>query len=109
MKTLYVTQVKYVYLKGAAADMLTKRAHDKVTEWLKQWTCPANFKAVITNTEEEGLEFLKGKLRETLVPSFLTRDGVKPEHFEFEVSSQEAKNGEFWMPSALVKCTRHQL
>lgn len=107
MNKQVVVQVAHVYLKPDADRVLSAYAHRRVTEWLTQWTCRANFKATLASSQQEGLERVQKLLQEKLVPGFLARDGVKPEHFEFEVSMQDVEEGFFWLPIGLVYATRH--
>ena len=97
---MYVTQIVTIRLCGAAADKLPHRLYLSTQEWLTQWTPRANFKAVITDTQAEGVEKCRGMLRENLVPSWLD---VPPHLFEFELSSQKVdEDMGFWMPSVAV-------
>lgn len=105
--TQFIVQVRHVYLRRDADTKLTKYAYEAVTDWLKQWTCAANFKATLAPSQHDGILRVQAMLQEKLVPGCMSMHGVKPEHFEFEVSMQEAKDGWFWMPSGLVYGTRH--
>lgn len=107
MSKQVVVQVAHVYLKQSAERELSAYAYRQVTEWLTQWTCRANFKATLASSQQEGIERVQKLLQEKLVPSFMARDGVKPEHFEFGVSMQDVEDGFFWMSSSLVYGTRH--
>lgn len=99
---MYITQVVEVKLRGSAKDSLSYNTVTTVEEWLTQWTCLGNFKAIISDTKEQGIEKCREMLRAELVPSWLAHRGVKPEHFSFEVSSQEVdKDGRFWLSTSL--------
>lgn len=99
---MYITQVVEVNLRDSAKDSLSYNVVTSVEEWLKQWTCLGNFKAIISDTREQGIEKCREMLRAELVPPWLAHRGVKPEHFSFEVSSQEVdKDGRFWLSSSL--------
>lgn len=99
---MYITQVVEVKLRDSAKDSLSYNAVTTVKEWLTQWTCLGNFKAIISDTKEQGIEKCREMLRAELVPSWLEYRGVKPEHFSFEVSSQEVdKDGRFWLNSSV--------
>lgn len=99
---MHITQIVEVKLRGSAKDSLSYNAVTSVEEWLKQWTCLKNFKAIISDTEEQGIEKCREMLRAELVPSWLQYRGVMPEHFSFEVSSQEVdKDGRFWLSSTV--------
>ena len=101
---MYITQIRSVKLQGSALDSLSYNAVTRTKEWLQQWTCLGNFKAVITDTEETGIEECRTILRDELVPSWLSRLGVKPEHFSFEVSVQETDQyNRFWLNSSAVR------
>lgn len=99
---MYITQVVEVKLRGSAKDSLSYNAVTTVEEWLTQWTCLGSFKAIISDTKEQGIEKCREMLRAELVPPWLAHRGVKPEHFSFEVSSQEVdKDGRFWLSTSL--------
>lgn len=99
---MHITQIVEVKLRSSAKDSLSYNAVTRVEEWLKQWTCPANFKATVTDTREQGIEDCRKMMREGFIPSWLDCIGVKPEHFAFMVSSQETdKDGRFWLSSSV--------
>lgn len=100
---MHITQIRSVKLRGSALDSLSYNAVTRTNEWLQQWTCLGNFKAVITDTEEKGIEECRMMLRDELVPSWLSYLGVKPEHFSFEVSVQETDQyNRFWLNSSAL-------
>ena len=95
---MYITQVVEVKLRDSAKDSLSYNVVTSVEEWLKQWTCLGNFKAIISNTREQGIEKCRKMLRAELVPPWLAHRGVKPE----QVSPQEVdKDGRFWLSAGL--------
>lgn len=97
---MYVTQVVKISLKDDAEKKLSHYDYKRVAEWLTQWTPIKNFKAVITDSREDGIAKTRMALRENLVPSWL---GVKPEMFSFQVSYQEIDaDGRFWMSADAV-------
>lgn len=101
---MHITQIRSVKLRGSALDSLSYNAVTRTNEWLQQWTCLGNFKAVITDTEETGIEECRMMLRDELVPSWLAHLGVKAEHFSFEVSTQEAdEKNRFWLSSTVQR------
>lgn len=105
-----VMQVVHVRIKPGMENVWSKATYDRVENWLKNWTCSANFKACIEPTEEEALTHCQRTLRKNLVPSWLQSESkVFPWQFEFEVSEQEVVDGEFWMPSGLVWCHWHSI
>lgn len=105
MHTMNIARVR---LRHSAGDRLTANAHARVTDWLKQWTPEANFKACIAPTKAAALEKLRGLLQKELIPGWMETLNVHPEHFEFEVSEQEIDaDGFFWGRSALVWCCWH--
>lgn len=105
-----VMQVKKIHLKPSAKDELGANAYERVMGWLTHWTCEGNFKAVVTDSQEESLKLLRKDLYENLVPSWLkTESKVRPEMFTFEVSSQDVDDNRFWMPSGLIWCHDHEI
>ena len=105
-----VMQVAYVRIKPGMENVWSKATYDRVEEWLKHWTCRANFKAYISPDKESALEDCRRILKRDLVPSWLkSESGVRPWHFEFEVSEQEADDNEFWMSSQVVWCHWHPI
>ena len=62
-----VMQVAYVRIKPGMENVWSKATYDRVEEWLKHWTCRANFKACIERertarkTAQESLENYKGE------------------------------------------------
>lgn len=108
MQELNVMQVTRVKLRREAADVLTANAHAEVVSWLSQWTPQANFKAVVTSSEQNSLALLTADLQANLVPAFM-RGKVQPHLFTFQVSSQTTENSRFWMPSSISTCTDYPI
>lgn len=100
---MHIAQVVSIQLTGGSSSELRYDAYRETEAWLKQWTPRANFKAVIGSDLEECLAMLREDLRKDLVPHFLAHNGVKPQHFKFQIADQAVENGRFWMPSALVR------
>ena len=100
---MIVMQVKVVRLKKTAGDTLSHKAYQSAVEWLERVNWQSALEAVIAGSERECEGILKEDLAR-LIPRAFMGEAVKPEHFEFEVSSQEVKNGRFWMPSCIVRC-----
>lgn len=107
--TKHIMQIVKVKLKPEAENILTKAAHDEVVSWLGNWDTNHNFKAVIADSFEAGLEVLKKELSESLVPWFLRNRNVRPEHFYFNISHQEITDDRFWMPSCARLCTDYEI
>lgn len=100
---MIVMQIVSVQLKPRMNRKLSHFDFGRVENWLRQWTCRANFKAVIEPTQEEALEHCRQMLREQLVPSWLASESkITPGMFTFRVADQEAKDNEFWMSSQAV-------
>lgn len=104
-----IMQIITFRLHPDVANTLNHAAFTEATTWLKQWTPRANIKAVVSGSRKESLSVLRKDLSTSLVPWFLDIKGVKPEHFQFEVSEQEVDDGRFWMPSSLVWCHWHDV
>lgn len=105
-----VMQIVKVRIKPGMEHKWSKSTYERVEEWLKHWTCPANFKAVIEDSRDEALAHCRRTLYGELVPSWLNREsGVNPEDFEFEVSEQDVKHGEFWMSYQVVWAHWHSI
>jgi len=101
-----VMQVTAFQLTKASTARLSHASYIEVVEWLKHWTAKANYKALITSSDEEGIARYQGIFQAQLVPSwFIGR--VRPEDFEFMVSSQDVKDGQFWITSSVVWATWH--
>lgn len=100
---MIVMQVKEVRLKETAVDTLSHKAYQSAVEWLSFIRWQSALEAVIAGSERECEVVLKEDLAR-LISRAVMGGTVKPEHFEFEVSSQEVKGGRFWMPSSLVWC-----
>ena len=100
---MIVMQVKGVRLKKTAGDTLSHRAHQRAVEWLSLIRWQSALEAVIAGSERECEERLKEDLARLISRAFKS-ETAKPEHFEFEVFSQEVKNGRFWIPSCIVRC-----
>jgi hypothetical protein len=96
---MHVMQITRVRLNPRAEDQMTASTHRMATAWLEQWTAQRNYQAVIAPSETEGLIILANELCTNLRPSQHWAD-AKPEHFQFTVSSQDAPDGRFWMPSS---------
>lgn len=103
-----VMQIVYVRLSDKAEDVLTARKHAEVLAWLEQWTPRANFKAVITESQQESLRILINDLQQNLVPAFLG-NAVRANLFEFQVADQEVEDRRFWMPSSILWATWHPI
>jgi hypothetical protein len=106
---MIVMQITSVDLKPKMADVIPYRAYLEVLEWLQQWTCQANFKAVIAETTEEGLDHCRKILQRELIPGWLQVRGIKPEMFTFRVSKQEVDSNEFWMSAKSVWIHDHNI
>ena len=107
---MVVMQIVRVDLKPRMASVLSFNTHNRVTDWLKHWTCRANFKAVIAPDRESALQHCQQMLRKQLVPSWLAREsGIKASMFTFQVSEQTAKDNEFWMSSQAVWVHDHEI
>ncbi len=100
---MIVMQVKGVRLKKTAGDTLSHKAYQSAVGWLERVNWQSALEAVIAGSERECEEMLKEDLAKIISYAFMG-ETVKPEHFEFEVSSQEVNNGRFWMPSCTVWC-----
>lgn len=107
---MHVMQVVSIRLKPGMENVLTKAAHDRVTEWLTQWTPRANFMAVLGDSSEQCLSMIREDLMTDLVPSWMVSESkIKPGMFQFEVSDQKLRNNRFWMPSGVVWCHWHDV
>ena len=104
-----IMQIATIRMHPDAGRVLTHEAFTEVGEWLKQWTPRANYMAVVSGSPEESLGILRKDLSATLVPKFLDILGVRPEHFQFEVSDQDVDDGRFWMPSSVIWCHWHDV
>lgn len=105
---MHVMQITRVRLHPSAEDKMTASTHKRATAWLTQWTAERNYQAVIAPSEKECLTILKNDLCTNLRPSQHWPD-AKLEHFQFTVSSQDARNGRFWMPSSTGSGTWHDI
>lgn len=106
---MHIAQVVNVSLVGSASGQLSYDAYNATKQWLTQWTPQANFKAVIASDLVECIRVIADDLRTTLVPHYLARYGVKPEHFKFNVSEQSVVDGRFWMSTQVVRGTDYYL
>lgn len=94
---MIVIQVTRVNLVPEAEDQLSKRAYDRAVDWMSHWTPRANFKAILAESRDEGVELCRKQLQKELVPGWMTSEhGVSPKHFMFQVSYDEVTDGQFW-------------
>lgn len=105
-----VTQIEKVGLRGTAADTLTHSAYLAAKEWVDKLDPRAEYRAVITETESDGIKRARDIFRaRTNFPSYLIGRGIEPECFWFQVSQQETRNdGTFWMAGGSRNLHEHQ-
>lgn len=106
---MVVAQVVEIKLRGAAESMLSYRVYQRTQEWLKQWTCVNNIKAVIAPDREEALDMIREDLREKLIPSWLKSEGVEPCMFLFNIDEKEVENGRFWGANNMRLCVDFEI
>lgn len=105
-----VMQVRHIRLTAAAAHDLSHSSYNRVVDWLKNWTAPANFKAVLGESEADCLRRVREMLATNLVPGWLRDESkVLPKHFEFQVAEQVIDDGMFWMDSRVFCTTWHKV
>ena len=100
---MIVMQIHKVRLKKSAANDLSSRDYDNARAWLERINWQTTTEAVIGITHDDCEAMLREALTILISRAFLG-ESVKPEHFEFEVTRQEVRNGRFWMPSHIVWC-----
>ena len=100
---MIVMQIHKVRLKQSAANDLSIRDYNNAKALLERINWQIATEAVISTFIEECVDMLRDDLTQLIHRAFLV-ESVKPEHFEFEVTSQEVRNGRFWMPSHIVRC-----
>jgi len=109
MKINYAMRVNRVFLSHQAQNILSMKVYQEVKEWLNQWTCKNNFKAVLCENREAGISELQADLRENLIPSWMKSQGVTTECFVFDIASADVKDGRFWSCFEMVSGTVHTI
>ena len=109
MKINFVMRVHNVYLSHHAQNILSMRVYQEVKEWLTQWTCKSNFKAVLCETRESGIDELRSDLAENLIPSWMKSQGVTTECFVFDIASADVKDGRFWSSFEMVSGSHYSI
>ncbi len=64
------------------------------------------FKAVITNTNEEGVKKLAQQISESLQLFYFK---PRPDDFEFQIQTSEVRNGEFWLIPFTSDCKTYNV
>ena len=100
---MIIMQIHKVRLKKSAANVLSSRDYDNVSAWLERINWQTAVEAVVAKVEAECEAMLKEDLSRLINWAFLG-ESVKPEHFEFEVTRQEVRDGRCWMPSHIGWC-----
>lgn len=98
MSNYVIVTPKEFKLGGRASDELSHSTWVRTLDWLTQWTVGGNIKGAIAPTKDAALALQMEHIRATLIPSWLSALGVKPEHFDVRLSIDEAKGGLFYAP-----------
>lgn len=109
MAKKYVLRVHKVMMSSNASRLLSATVYKEVSEWLTQWTCANNFKAVIGDFDY-CINVLRSDLKNHMIPSWLSREGVTPECFVFTVSGDEISDDDrFWSSFNAMYCNEYNI
>lgn len=105
-------QIVMVSLVEGADRVLSAYDYGRVKEYWDTAQAQASWRtvlqAVVRDHEEEALEVLADDLAQRVKLVWGT-EGIKPEHFQFRVSAQGAKDGRFWMQFSDVRTKWHKV
>lgn len=93
-----VVMISKLALTTEAQDLFTHREYQETESWLKSFTLENNFKAIICETEDSGVEAIRSIVKSMLMLRF--SDPKVFECFEFSMRVHEIDNNEFWLNSS---------
>lgn len=97
---MHFMQIKAVRLRGMAGDVLSANTHHRVMQGLIGARWEGQYKAAVGKDRQHCLDMLREDIFYSL-PVPLAHLGVKPSHFEFQVTEDEIKEGRFWPPTGI--------
>ena len=92
---MFHTRLVEIDLVDGAVDLLTYSCYTNLRNWIDNFTVRGNFKEVITETQDEGIEMIRWLLARNSVPSTYGGDPIA-RYLCFRVEQEEICDGLFW-------------